>query len=619
MTRGDTTPLFTPCDGPEALAAAGRDLAAGNLTRIPFLAAGRPDLRRAALMAEEVYDGTTRPEPADHGVDLLGAGPAADAVRVLLRPLARRWSTDPADAPAAGRLLVCGLHQDLPSGVLAPLMGYHAPRPGVGVLTGRDLASLSWLAAKQYARVRADVTERALFTGLDPVDSTPSVQVLTTEDFATLDLRNHLAAHTWRSLKFQSHSKDDLLHLGDWGLCGLSDAEAPEGPVTLKPRCGYGHPCPKDADKLIRPTDFRAAELILSGCHSGPFVDAGSYAVRYQLALAAIDGTAQTVVATVTASDAGRREALLFRDDYTPGEDLVQLLHASTADVDPYASFLRYGAAPQAGPAIPPARPPHLLRPAVIQETEELLAISLDRALAWAESDLLPTSHPLRPAFSKFARKYLRLMPRGSAAEAATLRTRLTRDLHSLDRAIAQRLADEPRDAIMDYTNYWADRSVVRTPATPVACGACGDTAQKFLRSGQARVIPDIEVIVCVRCGDGYFRFDGGPDLRTSSPTSVVLGGPLAARVEMADAAPGPLHYGLLTPRYLTDYTLDQPLRETTVGDDGRAADTFTLALGQEIVPQIYYYTAFSVQNLAVSIARHNFGILPHEDASQAW
>lgn len=618
MTRGDTTPLFTPCDSPEALAEAGRDLAAGNLTRIPFLATGRPDLRQSALMAEEVYDRATHPEPADHGVDLLGTGPEADAVRVLLRPLAHRWSTDPADAPAAGRLLVCGLHQDLPSAVLAPLMGYHTPRPGFGVLTGRDLASLSWLAAKQYARVRTDVTHRALFTGLDPVDSTRSVEVLTTEDFATRDIRAHLTARTWRSLKFQSHSKDDLLHLGDWGLCGLSDADAPDGPVTLKPRCGYGHPCPKEAGKLIRPAEVRAAELILSGCHSGPFVDAGSYAVRYQLALAAIDGTAQTVVATVTASDAGRREALLFRDEYTPGDDLVQLLNTSTADVDPYASFLRYGTAPATGPAAPPAVPLPLLRPAEIRETEELLATSLDRALAWAESDLLPTSHPLRPSLSKFVRKYLRLMPRGSVAEAVDLRTRLKRDLQSLDRAIALRIADEPRDAMMDYTNYWADRSIVRTPATPVACGACGDTAQKFLRSGQARIIPDIEVIVCVRCGDGYFRFDGGPDLQTSSPTSVVRGGSVAARVRMAHAAPGPLHYGLLTPRYLTDYTLEHPLREVVIGDEGRAADTFTLELGQEIVPQIYYYTAFSVQNLAITIARHNFGILPHDDASPA-
>ncbi|MFJ3599687.1 MULTISPECIES: hypothetical protein [unclassified Streptomyces] len=608
MTSVERSETFHPCDTTAALSEAARRFLDGRSTVIPFLAAGRPDLRASAVRAEELYGTTRVPEPADTGLDLLGDDAAADAVRVLLRPLARVWTTDPKAASGARSVLICGLYQDLSSQIVAPLMGFSAPRPGVAVLTGRDLASVSWMIAKQYARVRPDVTRQALLTSQDVVDAPPEdVEVLSYEDFQTRDIRGFLSSSPWRRLQFQSHGKDQVLLLGDWALSGVSDVDAPEGPVTLRPRFGYGYPDPENKLAFIRFSQFTAAELILNSCHSGPFPDTGSYAVRYQMVLAAVDGTAQTVVAAVTNSNAGMPESARFLAQHDPDEDMAAVLNASIADVNPYGVFLRHGV--QAEPNRPAAAVGAGDRRQ--RETDRLLALSLDRAVGWAESGLLPADHPSRTACARFLKKYTRLLCRTSSTESERIHAQLVRDLAALDRSIAARIAADPDDPMMDYPDYWADRSVVCATPEPVACGTCGDIAQKFVRTGKSRVIPDVEVVGCLRCGDGDYRPAHAPAVITRSPVGTYMGASVSTRLDVSQARPGTVHYGLYTPPYLTDYGLDSPLRSTAVGEDGTFTDRFTLTLGPSVVPQMYYYTVYVVQDLGINVARHNLGVRP--------
>lgn len=610
MTSTDRSEMFDPCDTTAALSQAAIRFLDGRSMAVPFLASDRPDLRASAGRAEDLYGTVHVPEPADTGLDLLGDAPGADAVRVLLRPLARTWTTDPTVASGARSLLICGLYQNLLSQIVAPLVGYCAPRPGVSVLTGRDLASVSWMIAKQYARVRPDVTQQALLTSQDVVDDPPKeVAVLSYEDFQTRDIRGFLSETPWRRLQFQSHGKDQVLLLGDWALSGVSDADAPEGPVTLKPRFGYGYPDPENKLKFIRFSEFAAAELILSSCHSGPFPDTGSYAVRYQMVLAAIDGTAQTVVAAVTNSNVGMPESAQFLAQHDAKEDMAAVLNASIGDVNPYGVFLRHGVQWE------PNRPAAAMATAACdesqQETDRLLALALDRAVGWAESGILPADHPSKVACAKFLKKYTRLLCRTSATESERIHAQLVRDLAALDRSIAGRIAADPDDPMMDYPDYWADRSVVRSTPEQVACDTCGDIAQKFVRSGKSRVIPDVEVVGCLRCGDGDFRPVHGPAVITRSPVSTYMGASVTVRLEISQARKGTVHYGFYTPPYLTDYTLHAPLRSSVVEKDIPFTDSFTLALGESVVPQMYYYTVYTVQDLSISIARHNLGVRP--------
>ncbi|MFE7331402.1 hypothetical protein ACFU8W_42175 [Streptomyces sp. NPDC057565] len=611
MTSIERSEMFHPCDTTAALSQAATRLLDGQSKAIPFLASDRPDLRASAGRAEDLYGTVQVPEPAGTGLDLLGNTPEADAVRILLRPLARTWTTDPAMASGARSLFICGLYQNLLSTIVAPLVGYSAPRPGVSVLTGRDLASVSWMIAKQYARVRPDVTRQALLTSQDVVDDPPKdVAVLSYEDFQTRDIRGFLSEAPWRRLQFQSHGKDQVLLLGDWALSGVSDVDAPEGPVTLRPRFGYGYPDPENKLRFIRFSEFVAAELILNSCHSGPFPDTGSYAVRYQMVLAAIDGTAQTVVAAVTNSNAGMPESARFLAQHDPDEDMAAVLNASIGDVNPYGVFLRHGVqwkpnGPAAAMAVVGAGDRRQ------QETDRLLSVALDRAVGWAESGILPADHPSKAACAKFLKKYTRLLCRTSATESERIHAQLVRDLAALDRSIAQRIAADPDDPMMDYPDYWADRSVVRSTPEQVACDTCGDIAQKFLRTGKSRVIPDVEVVGCLRCGDGDFRPAHAPAVITRSPVSTYMGASVTVQLEISQARNGTVHYGFYAPPYLTDYALHAPLRSTAIETDGVFTDGFTLTLGASVVPQMYYYTVYAVQDLSISIARHNLGVRP--------
>ncbi|MFI6347348.1 hypothetical protein [Streptomyces sp. NPDC050560] len=616
MAPIERSAMFQPCDTPAALSRAAVRLLDNRDGPVPFLAAHRPDLRASAGRAADLYGTATVPAPVDTGLDLLGDAAGADAVRVLLRPLAHTWTTDPEAASGAPSLLICGLYQHLTSTVVAPLMGFNAPRPGVSVLTGRDMASVSWMIAKQYAGVRPEVTRQALLTGQDVVADPPEgMSVLSYEDFQTHDIRRYLSAAPWRRLQFQSHGKDQVLLLGRWALTGDSDADAPEGPVTLRPRYGYGYPDASDALDMIRFREFTAAEVILNACHSGTFPDTGSYAVRYQMLLAAIDGTAQTVIAAVTASNAGMPESARFLDHQDSGTDMAAVLNAGIADVNPYAVFLRHGV--QRNPDTTPATLAAFRTDSPEQrETERLLSLALDRAVGWAESGLLPADHPLKSACAKFLKKYAPLLRRTSPAESARIHTRLTHDLAALDRSVARRIAADPDDPMMDYPDYWAERSAVRSAPAPMACHTCGDIAQRFVRTGRSHVVPDVEVVACVRCGDSDFRLVGGPALVSRSPVSTHTGGTVTVRVEIARARPGTVHYGFYTPGYLTDYTLRAPLRAAAVGEDGDFTDEFTLALGPAVAPQMYYYTVYSVQDLGIAIARHNLGVHPANPAA---
>lgn len=90
-------------------------------------------------------------------------------------------------------------------------------------------------------------------------------------------------------------------------------------------------------------------------------------------------------------------------------------------------------------------------------------------------------------ACAKFLKKYTRLLCRASATESERIHSQLVRDPAALDRSIAERIATDPDDPMMDHPDYWADRSVVRSTPEEVACDTCGDIAQKFIRTGRSR------------------------------------------------------------------------------------------------------------------------------------
>jgi hypothetical protein len=129
----------------------------------------------------------------------------------------------------------------------------------------------------------------------------------------------------------------------------------------------------------------------------------------------------------------------------------------------------------------------------------------------------------------------------------------------------------------------------------------------------------DTEGIVCTRCGDVAFRLVDGPSLLVHADDGALQGTTKEVGVSVQQARPGIVRVGLFFASYgRSGCTIAPDLRRVRIAPDGTGATTFTLALTPDIAPHGYYMTAFGVQDLAVSIARRNYGVLAADDVQAA-
>ncbi|GAA2716961.1 MULTISPECIES: hypothetical protein [Streptomyces] len=595
-------------------AAVARFLAGEARSPVPVPVSGRADLAESVSAANALYADVRAPAPLDVGV-VLGAGDLPPAVAELARPLARRWIDEKELQDAAGlrdrhpgTLLVVGRYDRLTLSPVRDLL-LAAPRGAQRALTllsGRDDASVGWTVAKQYAVPAADVSALGLFTDTDRPPHAPGVRVFDDRDFERADIQGEILGTRWRRVVFQGHGKDDSVNLGAFTICGRN-AAVPAVPGLLGPRCAYGLPCYKPEDKLVPLHRVGAVEVVLSACNSGPLADLALYDPKYQLLLSALDGPARTVVAAVSVHDSDRPENVAWMQAARTGADSVDTLNASLAGSHPYPAFLRFGM-PGAPERTPPAPAPADHRP------DPLLLTAGHRLTALLASGLLAPQHGLRPRLTRLARKVDQWVARPTHLADASpeeIRSCLAADLQSLDHALAERIADNPEDEVMNYPAHFGDRSRLDPHVREVPCH-CGRPAQEFTRRGLLPHVLDTTCAVCMRCGDVTFRVPGSPALWAYAADAAEQGGELVVRAELTPARPGPVRLGLFVPTYLREDTAVEPRTVKVRAGDTRPRDVvFRVRLAPGTAPQAYYFTVFAVQDLAVSTARRHFGVVP--------
>lgn len=613
----DSAALFLPCENALTYAEAARlidDVAAP----VPFICTGRTDLILAARHAASLYQARRQPPCADVGIIL---PPDKDRLRVLtamLAPLARRWERDICLSARTGpqSVLVVGLYENLKSEYITPLLDRQRGSRAVYLLTGRDIASLSWMLAKQYVQTAAAAD--ALLSDVSRNNAIGAAEVLGSSDFASQDVAEYLHGKRWRRILFHGHGKDDYLNLGDWTLCGLHETAPVAGPVTLQPRCGYGYPCFKPAEKLIKISGLTAAEIVLSSCNSGALPDSAFYDSRYQLLLSSIDGTPQSVVAAARVHDSGAPENSVFMraaaqpyGDNGSAPNTTENLNASVADMHPYIPFLQYGF-PVPDLRDSSAAPPVLSTNEAVDPYRELLAASVERALMWLDCGILPGNHPLRPRLAKFVTRYFDAAALRHLKDFPVAGRDLQGDLQSLDYAMVRRVIQDPEDPIMHSLEYWGKRSRIVEPASTTTVCGCGRSASEFSRTGIIRAIPDTVCVACARCGYAHMRMVSGLSMTTYFPASIQAGESAVATVRISGGRASRAQLGIFVPSYLRDACEATPAAaKVTVIPSGEVSAHFTLQLDKTAIPQIYYYTVVAVQDLSVALVRTHFGLFP--------
>ncbi|WP_393096855.1 hypothetical protein [Streptomyces sp. LN325] len=480
---------------------------AGGRGPLPVFTGPRTDLLDGIALAEEVYSGLRTPEPCDTGV--VAGGPLPAALTALIRPLARHWVDDPHDLPDAGSVLLVGAYAQLRAdAVQHTLDAAHATGRPLSLLTGRDVHSLSWTAAKQYARVSADAPVGVL-SELDTAAPAPQADVwLGAADVHRLDVRQIALGQVWRRVLFHGNGKDDQLNLGQFTLCGASPAAA--APGMPGPRCAYGLGCTKPQDKLIPARGIRAAELVLANCFSGALAGHAMYDPKYLILLDALDGPAQTVVATLTACDGQRPENLAWLTATTDAGSAAVAMNRQLRDINPYPAFVKAGLQSSGLGLSPPHSPDDTHNADAFESSgspRSLNSPSPDssygsdgfpdpggpypplhrlgaRLSGLLDSGLLGPDYPLRPRLRALADTVLRDAVRTvarSAPDAGPALAAIAAETKSLDLALAHRFAKHHDDPVLAFPTYFGERSTATAPValdTPCACGGrCAPTA----------------------------------------------------------------------------------------------------------------------------------------------
>lgn len=595
-------------------------LAADAPTAVPVWTGERTDLAAAAERAASLYGEVRRPAPRTHGV-LLGPDTLPDGLSALIAPCALTWLdadalaappellTGTADGTSGPRtLLVAGLYEHFTVDLLWPLVRAAARHPEVRLsfLTGRDAASLAWFTAKQYRAPAADVHEVGLFTGVDRGLSRDGIHLRNEAEVATADVRAEMLGTRWRRLMLQGHGKDDSINLADFTVCGLNETVGRDR-TLVAPICATST-CYKPVDKLIQLRDVRATEVVLSSCNNSPFADAAVYDPKYQLMLNAIDGTASDVIGAITVHASTRPENIVWTEAALAGSSSVAALNASIGTSEPFPAYVQFGLGDDTGdlPELPAVEP------------EPLFLTTSARLTAYLGGGLLPPNHALRPRLGKLAAKVEGQVSRRDLAvhqERGPVLRSLKDDLQSLDMAVATAFVNDPENELSNAYAHFGERSRIDLDGvTPVRC-QCGRPAERYTRRALVPTALDTEGVVCTRCGDVAFRLLDSPSLLIHSEDGALQGAANEVRVAVREARPGILRLGLTFASYgRAGCTIEPELRKVRIAADGTGETTFTLTLSPEIPPHGYYMTAFAVQDLAVSIARRNFGVLSAAD-----
>ncbi|KPK54678.1 MAG: hypothetical protein AMS22_05455 [Thiotrichales bacterium SG8_50] len=602
-------PIFVPVrshrEFVDRLQRFGRDAA----PPIPVWVGPRDDLAESLLLAENVYTGSAAPHPSEVGI-FLGAGVSACVID-FLRPLARRWiSPEQArrrlNEPGIDRsLLIVGLYESLSwRNVSSLLMASHdSPGLNLGFLTGRDQHSLQWMAAKQWATPAPEVVVAGLFSSVDSPTSNGNLQVYSENDFDTVDILPIVMERRWRSILFQGHGKDDSINLGEFTVCGRNP-HVEGGKDQQYPRCGYGHPCYKDEAKLIPLRRVQAVEIVLSACNAGPMADLALYDPKYVLLLNAVDGCAQRIVASVSVHDSAEPENRHWLEHRKIGNaGCTKMLNESLRWEHPYPAFWHFGL---------PSREP-IVHEDPLAISNEMRTVA-ERARAYLTSTLLSENDRLRLRLHKLSKKLSAFLTRDSRDKErrrpGVLSESIRADVQSIDHQIASRVLQNPEDPIMNYAAYFGDRALLDPDSVLSRECSCGYPAQEFRRC--SLVSGDLSVICCycLRCGDKSFRLPSSPIVTCRAADHIQPTEPLRISLEIECTQQGPVRIGVFVPPYLRPYSSVEPTMKRLKGAPDRTLSTqFELRFGSDAIPQAYYFTAFAVQNLAISTCRQHFGI----------
>ncbi|MFF4753600.1 hypothetical protein ACWD5R_29955 [Streptomyces sp. NPDC002514] len=597
-------------DASDYAAAVARFLSGDGPTPIPVWVGDRTDLTASIGAAERLYRISPHAATAAD-VHIVRPQQFPDALRDMIHALP--------SAPGRRSPTTVGLYQDLRFGDRTAWGRDQAQASGAEpavFLTGRDVHSLSWMVAKQWAEPD-ELSGELVVTDLDHRPALGGAEWVDPDDIARGDRIQILREGPWRRVLLHGNGQDDSLNLGRHTICGRRQgAYEPNG---YGPSCHFGQGCYKPERGLIPVGSIPAGSLTLLNCFSGPSGRLATYHDDYQLLLAAVDGPARSIVVTSTACDAGRPEIQAWLDH--PG-DPATAMNQSVTDANPYPVFFQCGTettpatvptgAANPGPAGPSHKTPAAGETGQSGSLAERIRTLSARSIAIGRSGLVPENHPIATELADLDRFLSAISVRDALRDPDL--TRLHREqcdakTAALDARIARSLFTE--SAISRFPTFFGDRSTVQPgPMKQAPPCPCGEPASVFVRLPVPAPLVPVSQTVCDRCGDIENAMLGAPEVRVRGPRRMRKGETAEIAVELT-ATPGTVPIAGLGLRASLRAQVRPTACRVAIDQQGRGTAHFELAVSSDTRAQAEYLLPFAVNDLAVNVGRFHLLVEP--------
>lgn len=599
-------PLWHPCDTVNEYVRQAANYTPGG--PVPVLVQDRQDLFDSMAASHDIYEPDSAADRTGSAVVIGLDADVRTGVEALLahRVEVLRESIDAYSAEPKGDLILAAPYTKVDHGLIEQArIAADTAGATVRLLTGRDAASLTWLLAKQLTRRRDTLVRSAVVSGTAnlPFDR-GDVTVIGSRDVETESVDQLLLAQAWRQVVFHGHGTEDSINLGEFTVCGRNDAVVDSEPTTVRPKCGYGLGCYKSDDTLISLGRLRASHVVMASCCNATFAPNRLYGAKYLLLLNGIDGVAQSMVVSPMVHDADRAELA----SWIPAMRRQELVATgpNMSDIHPFAPFVNIGLPPSRSEPVAPT----LVELPDTQHVSELNTI----VQGLLSSELLSASHPMHKGLLALARKVESEMARGVRGTPhrwQEFTTALRADIQSLDLRIAKGIARDPEDPILDFPQYFGDRSEVDPDSVTAVKCMCGLEAVEWQRRPLLGHLLATTAMVCPRCGDVRFSTPGAPDVSLTMATDLTAGDSIAGQLTLSSPTARVVHVGMFVPRYMRDaYPTPAPVKVKVRASEDVNVE-LALVAQEDVTPQAYYATAYAVSDLSLVTVRQRFAVHP--------
>ncbi|MEO6702247.1 MAG: hypothetical protein ABI140_02440 [Jatrophihabitantaceae bacterium] len=332
---------------------------------IPVLEPASSTLAELAMLADlpttaavtDWYAAARANQPAANGV-VLGFGDPSWALPAMLHAhLTGRsfaWYDSPkalvAALPAStGPVSICAPPDQLASRVQADIVeaisfnvsaeqlsGVSFPGRPLSFLTARTLPILTTVVAHHH-RHRNDLVNSSIGLFAEPmlgVGADSSITCVAGEDLTVAAIR---ALPSPDLLMMWGHSREDLFHLGQDGLCGRSASYQQAERTGFVPTCVSTGSCVK-AGELLPIGELAAGAIVIGGCNVLRLGNTGLFGPEFSLAFSAQEGgTSAVVTATGVVIGASAEYLFLYRllRGGRPLGEAVRLLNCALPFIGP--------------------------------------------------------------------------------------------------------------------------------------------------------------------------------------------------------------------------------------------------------------------------------------------